>query len=72
MVFGSVLISDLYLFQQTAFLNPFFMFSKKLMLPFTDNIKKEFDSDPVCNKKFLKTKIKSHGDEVTDILKKNS
>ena len=28
--------------------------------------KKEFDSEPVCNKEFLKTKIKSHGDEVTD------
>ena len=30
------------------------------------DIKKEFDSEPVYNKKFLKTKIKSHGDEVTD------
>ena len=29
-------------------------------------IKKEFDSEPVCNKKYLKTKIKSHDDEVTD------
>ena len=30
------------------------------------DMKKEFDSEPVCNKEFLKTKIKSHGDEVTD------
>ena len=29
------------------------------------NIKREFDSKPVYNKKFLKTKIKSHGDETT-------
>ena len=26
----------------------------------------EFDSEPVYNKKFLKTKIISHGDEITD------
>ena len=30
------------------------------------DIKKAFDSKPVYNKKILKTKIKSHGDEVTD------
>ena len=30
----------------------------------TADIKKEFDSMPVYNKDFLKTKIKSHGDEV--------
>ena len=30
------------------------------------NIKKEFDCEPVYNKKILKTKIKSHGDELTD------
>ena len=34
------------------------------------DIKKEFDSKPVYNKKFLKTKIKSHGDEVTDFYNK--
>ena len=28
--------------------------------------KKEFDNEPVYNKDHLKTKIKSHGDEVTD------
>ena len=33
-------------------------------------IKKEFHSKPVYNKKFLKTKIKSHGDEVTDFYYK--
>ena len=30
------------------------------------DIKKEFDSKHVHNKEFLKAKIKSHGDEVTD------
>ena len=30
------------------------------------DIKNEFDSEPVYNKEFLKTKIKSHDDEVTD------
>ena len=34
------------------------------------DIKKEFDSEPVCNKNFLKTKIKSYGDEVTDFYDK--
>ena len=29
------------------------------------------DSKPVNNKEFLKTKIKSHGDEVTDLMIKN-
>ena len=29
------------------------------------DIKKEFDSEPVYNKKFLKTKMKSYGDEST-------
>ena len=30
------------------------------------DLKKEFDSEPICNKEFLKTEIKSHGSEVTD------
>ena len=30
------------------------------------DMKKEFDREPVYNKEFLKTKIKSHGHEVTD------
>ena len=35
--------------------------------------KREFDSEPIHNKEFLKTKIKSHGDEVTEFYdKKNS
>ena len=34
------------------------------------DIKKEFDSNPVYNKKILKTKIKSHGDAVTDFYNK--
>ena len=34
------------------------------------DIKKEFDSEPAHNKEFLKTKLKSHGDEVTDFYDK--
>ena len=36
------------------------------------DIKKKFDSNPVYNKEFLKTKIKSHGDEVTDFYDKKN
>ena len=36
------------------------------------DIKKEFDSEPIYNKKFLKTEIKSHGDEVTNFYDKKS
>ena len=34
------------------------------------DIKKKFDSEPVYNNNFLKTKIKSHGDEGTDFYDK--
>ena len=34
------------------------------------DIKKEFDNKPVYNKSYLKTKIKIHGDEVTDFYDK--
>ena len=34
------------------------------------DIKKEFDGEPICNKNFLKTKVKSHGDEVKDFVDK--
>ena len=34
------------------------------------NIKKEFDTEPVYNKNSLKTKIKSHSDEVTNFYEK--
>ena len=34
------------------------------------DIRKEFNSDPVYNKEYLKTKIKSHSDEVTFLRKK--
>ena len=36
----------------------------------TADIKKEFDSEPVHHKNYLKTKIKSHGNEVTDFYDK--
>ena len=35
-------------------------------------IKTEFDSKPAHNKRFLKTKIKSHGDEITYFYDKKS
>ena len=34
------------------------------------DIEKDFDSKPVYNKEFLKTKIKSHGNEFTDFYNK--
>ena len=34
------------------------------------DIKKEFDSESVYNKEYLKTKIKSHANEVTDFYDK--
>ena len=34
------------------------------------DIKKELDSEPVYNKEFLKTKIISYGDKVTDFYHK--
>ena len=34
------------------------------------DIRKGFDIKPVYNKEFLKTKVKSHGDEVTDFYDK--
>ena len=36
------------------------------------DIKKDFDSEPVYNKTFYKTKIKWHGDEVKDFYDKNN
>ena len=33
-------------------------------------INKEFDSELVCDKEILKTKIRSHGDEVTNFYDK--
>ena len=37
---------------------------------FSVEIKKEFDKEPVYKNIFLKTKIKSHGDEVADFYDK--
>ena len=37
---------------------------------FRAEIKKEFDSEPVYNKNFLKTKVKSYGDDVKDFYDK--
>ena len=39
---------------------------------FSSDVKKEFNSNPVYNKKVLKTNIKSHGDEVTDFYDKET
>ena len=36
------------------------------------DIKKVFDREPVYNKNYLKTKIKSHGDGITGFYDKNS
>ena len=34
------------------------------------DIKKEFDIEPVSNKNFMKSKVKSHSDEVRDFYNK--
>ena len=34
------------------------------------DIKREFHSEPVYNKNYLKTKVRSHGDEVIDFYDK--
>ena len=34
------------------------------------DIKREFHSEPVYNKNYLKTKVRSHGNEVTDFYDK--
>ena len=34
------------------------------------DIKKEFDSEPVSNKNLMKSKVKSHSDEVRDFYNK--
>ena len=36
------------------------------------DIKKEFDSEPAYNKEFLKAKMKSHGDKVTNFYDKKN
>ena len=36
------------------------------------DIKKDFICEPVYNKEFLKTKIKSHGDELADFYDKKN
>ena len=48
------------------------MFRKNIILFGLNSvlIQKKIDSKPVYNKEFLKTKIKSHGDEVTDFCDK--
>ena len=38
----------------------------------SDDIKKEFESERFYDKEFLKTKINSHGDEITDFYDKKT
>ena len=38
----------------------------------SDDIKNELDSQPVYNQTFLKTKVKSHSDEVADFYDKKN
>ena len=52
---------------QTIFLLKMMTYQKNKV---SADIKKEFDSKPVYNKNYLKTKIKSYGDEVTDFYNK--
>ena len=43
----------------------------KVIVDINKRKQKKIDSDPVYNKFFLKTKIKSHGNEVTDFHDKD-
>ena len=43
----------------------------KVIVDINKKKQKKIDSDPVYNKFFLKTKIKSHGNEVTDFHDKD-
>ena len=43
----------------------------KVIVDINKKNQKKIDSDPVYNKFFLKTKIKSHGNEVTDFHDKD-
>ena len=52
---------DVFLIEDDDLLEKYIIWNKV-----SADTKKEFDSEPVYNKEFLKTKIKSHGDEVTD------
>ena len=48
-------------------------YKNKILFGIKSDIKidiKKFDSEPVYNKNILKTKLKSHGDEVTDFYDK--
>ena len=41
--------------------------SLHIMLPRTRaDVEKQFDSEPIYNKESVRTKIKSHGDKLTD------
>ena len=44
--------------------------SKRIRDKVSANIKKIFDSEPFYNKNFLKTKLKSYGDNATDFYDK--
>ena len=47
------------------------MLKEKVMMDkISADIKKEFDCEPVYEKNYLKTKTKSHGDEVIDFYDK--
>ena len=49
-------------FEDSELLEKYCTISDKVSI----DIKKELDGEPVYNKNYLKIKIKSHGDEVTD------
>ena len=49
------------------------MLKEKVMMDkISADIKKEFDCEPVYEKNYLKTKTKSHGDEVIDFYDKKN
>ena len=57
---------DIFLIEDDGLCEKFNTISDKV----SSDIKREFDSEPVYNQNFLKTKIKSYGDDVTDFYDK--
>ena len=50
------------------FIENYYLLEKynSILNKFSNNVKKELDCEPVYNKTFQETKIKSYGDEATD------
>ena len=57
-------------FDETKFMS-FLIKDGEFLEKVSNNIKKEFDSEPVCNEKYIKTKIKSYNGKINKNLHYN-